>query len=83
MELFPGVEVPEKVGVPCCSQFAVSREKILERPIEDYVRYRQWLLETTLPDDTSGRIMEYSWHSKLCSLSPVITNNVAKSRGVA
>ncbi|KAL1971170.1 hypothetical protein VTN77DRAFT_122 [Rasamsonia byssochlamydoides] len=62
MELFPSVEVPEKVGIPCCSQFALSREKILERPREDYVRYRQWLLNTTLPDGTSGRIMEYSWH---------------------
>ena len=63
MELFPGAEVPEEVGVSCCAQFAVTRWKIRERPKSDYVRYRKWLAETTLPDDLSGRIMEYSWHS--------------------
>lgn len=62
MELFPGVEVPEKVGIPCCSQFALSRDRIRERPVEDYLRYREWLIRTDLLDDTSGRIMEYSWH---------------------
>jgi hypothetical protein len=63
MELFPGVTVPHVVGIPCCSQFAVSRKRIRDRPIEDYVRYRDWLLNTSLPTDVSGRIFEYSWHS--------------------
>jgi hypothetical protein len=61
-ELFPGEQVPDVVGVACCAQFAVTRDKILERPIEDYKRYRQWLLDTPLDDDISGRILEYSWH---------------------
>ncbi|RMJ26586.1 hypothetical protein PHISP_02518 [Aspergillus sp. HF37] len=62
MELFPGVTVPHVVGIPCCSQFAVSRKRIRDRPIEDYIRYRDWLLNTSLPTDVSGRVFEYSWH---------------------
>ncbi|KAL4914459.1 hypothetical protein BDW62DRAFT_143934 [Aspergillus aurantiobrunneus] len=62
MELFPGVEVPHAVGVSCCAQFGVTSWKIRERPKSDYVRFRKWLSETALPDDLSGRIMEYSWH---------------------
>ncbi|OOF90022.1 hypothetical protein ASPCADRAFT_212302 [Aspergillus carbonarius ITEM 5010] len=62
MELFPEAEVPDEVGVSCCAQFAVTSWKIRERPKSDYVRYRKWLAETTLPDALSGRIMEYSWH---------------------
>jgi hypothetical protein len=55
-------EVPQEIAAACCAQFAVSREQILERPIEDYVRYHQWLMNTTMSDEISGRIMEYSWH---------------------
>ncbi|CEN60628.1 hypothetical protein ASPCAL03064 [Aspergillus calidoustus] len=62
MELFPGTELPETVGVSCCAQFGVTRWKIRERPKSDYLRYRKWLSETDLTDDLSGRIMEYSWH---------------------
>ena len=62
-ELFPDLPVPEVIGASCCAQFAVTAEKIRKRPRSDYERYRCWLLETTLPDDISGRIMEYSWHS--------------------
>jgi hypothetical protein len=62
-ELFPGVPVPEVIGASCCAQFAVTADKIHERPKSDYDNYRRWLLETKLPDDISGRILEYSWHS--------------------
>lgn len=63
MELFPGMPIPEEVGVSCCAQFGVSRTKVLERPRSDYERFRTWLADTPLEDDLSGRIMEYSWHS--------------------
>lgn len=63
LQLFPGVEVPEVVGTPCCSQFAVSREKVHDLEQEEYVRLRQWLIETELEPGISGRILEYSWHS--------------------
>jgi hypothetical protein len=63
--LFPGKEVPEVVAVSCCAQFAATKDKVRERPKSDYERYRQWLLDTKLDDGISGRILEYSWHSKL------------------
>ncbi|KAI9739291.1 MAG: hypothetical protein M1834_007504 [Cirrosporium novae-zelandiae] len=55
-------DVPGQVGVSCCSQFAVSKKQILSRPVEDYERYRQWLLDTVADDETSGRVLEYLWH---------------------
>lgn len=61
-ELFFGTECPEVIAAPCCAQFAVSRDQIMARPVEDYVLYRQWLMETELDDDNSGRVLEYTWH---------------------
>ncbi|EXJ94590.1 hypothetical protein A1O1_02986 [Capronia coronata CBS 617.96] len=55
------VPIPKAISQPCCAQFAVSGERIRQRPRADYVRYRDWLLATDLDDRTSGRIMEYSW----------------------
>jgi hypothetical protein len=63
--LFPGREVPKEVGVSCCAQFAATKEMIRGRKKEEFVHWRQWLLETKLHDSISGRVMEYSWHSKL------------------
>ena len=63
-ELFPELPLPVQVGVGAGSQFALSRAQVLLRPKEDYVRYRQWLWDTSLDDAISGRIFEYSWHSK-------------------
>lgn len=60
--LFPGVELPHVIGVPCCAQFAVSGDRARERPLEDYVRIRDWLVETDLSSDVSGRVLEYMWH---------------------
>ncbi|EAA29205.1 hypothetical protein GE21DRAFT_9639 [Neurospora crassa] len=61
-QILPGVPVPEVVGVSCCSQFAVSRETVRNRTREDYVRLREWLLNTELDDSLSGRVFEYTWH---------------------
>ncbi|KAI9166537.1 hypothetical protein HJFPF1_02644 [Paramyrothecium foliicola] len=61
-QLFPEIPVPDIVGVTCCSQFAVRRETIHKRPKSDYVRYRDWLVGSSLGDDLSGRVLEYSWH---------------------
>jgi Protein of unknown function (DUF3431) len=55
-------EIPERVGAACCSQFAVSRDRVLQRGQEEYKRFRDWILETPLSDDVSGRVMEYLWH---------------------
>ncbi|KAJ0421108.1 hypothetical protein BJY00DRAFT_111689 [Aspergillus carlsbadensis] len=60
--LFLNDNVPEVIGVPCCSQFAVSREQVLKRPLSDYQRYYNWVLTNDLPDDMTSRVMEYTWH---------------------
>ncbi|ETS73832.1 hypothetical protein PFICI_14778 [Pestalotiopsis fici W106-1] len=65
-ELFPDLPVPEVVAVGCCSQFGVTRQTIQHRPRSDYLRYRQWLLETPLDDSLSGRVFEFAWHNGAC-----------------
>jgi hypothetical protein len=60
-ELHPDVPVPQAVSQPCCAQFAVSRDRVRHHPRSEYVRYRDWLLNTKLDDIMSGRVMEYSW----------------------
>lgn len=78
-ELLPELPVPAVVAVSCCSQFGVTRETIRRRPKEDYIRYRQWLIDTKLEDALSGRMLEFSWHSKLPIMpvrlhdSPILT----------
>ncbi|KAF3938027.1 hypothetical protein ABW19_dt0200043 [Dactylella cylindrospora] len=61
-QLFPNMTVPEVVGAACGGQFAVTRKQVYERPLKDYEHYRQWLMDTELTDNISGRILEYSWH---------------------
>ncbi|KKK18104.1 hypothetical protein P175DRAFT_0502484 [Aspergillus ochraceoroseus IBT 24754] len=61
-ELFHNTNVPEVIGVPCCSQFAVSRDQVLKRPLSDYQRFYNWVLNNDLPDDMTSRVMEYTWH---------------------
>jgi hypothetical protein len=64
-EVFSGlhgeVEVPEFISQPCCAQFAVSGKRIRERTREFYQRYYDWIVNTSLDDATSGRLMEYAW----------------------
>lgn len=50
--------------IQCCAQFTVTRGAIRQRHKEDYIRFRDWLLETPLQDELSGRFFEYSWHSE-------------------
>jgi hypothetical protein len=76
-QLFPDIEMPERIGVPCCSQFALSREKIHERPLEDYIWVRQWLLDSPLDASITGRVFEYSWHSELT----FFTSSLASASG--
>jgi Protein of unknown function (DUF3431) len=62
LELFPDEKAPPRVlSQPCCSQFALSRDRIRAVPLERYVFFRQWLLNTTLEDRLSGRVWEYVW----------------------
>ncbi|KAI9850296.1 MAG: hypothetical protein M1838_005938 [Thelocarpon superellum] len=53
---------PTEVSSACCSQFAVTRDNILRRSLDDYRRYRQWLIDTPASSFWSGRVMEFTWH---------------------
>ncbi|KAF7713024.1 Uncharacterized protein PECH_003829 [Penicillium ucsense] len=53
---------PDQVGAACCAQFGVSRSQVLTRPRDDYIKFRQWVIDTELDDATSGRVMEFLWH---------------------
>jgi hypothetical protein len=57
-KLFPFDPVPKVLGQPCCSQFALSGDRIRSLPLARYVAWRDWLLTTTLTDDISGRVWE-------------------------
>ncbi|RDW74303.1 DUF3431 domain-containing protein [Aspergillus mulundensis] len=56
------LKIPAQVAAACCAQFAVSRAQVLQRPREDYIKIRQWVIDTERSDASSGRVMEYLWH---------------------
>ena len=60
-ELNPELPVPVTLSEPCCSQFALSRDRVRSVPLSKYRQYRDWLLNTKLDDQISGRWMEYTW----------------------
>jgi Protein of unknown function (DUF3431) len=54
--------LPGHTAAACCAQFAVSREQVLKRPVEDYIKFRDWVVDTEKSDAKSGRVMEFLWH---------------------
>ena len=60
-ELFPLDNLPPVLSQPCCAQFAVSRERVHWIPIERFIFYRDWLIETPYSNYVSGRIWEFIW----------------------
>jgi hypothetical protein len=54
--------IPEKIASPCCAQFAVSREAVYRRRLDEWKSVRKWLEETELSSSSSGRVLEYTWH---------------------
>lgn len=54
--------IPAQVGSACCAQFAVSRDRVLQRPKKDYEGFRRWVMETEKSDAMSGRVLEFLWH---------------------
>ncbi|KAM3551674.1 hypothetical protein ARSEF4850_007757 [Beauveria asiatica] len=55
----PDVQVPRILAGPCCSQFAVSREAVRRNPRSQYARSRDWLVDTELSDYIAGRTWEH------------------------
>jgi hypothetical protein len=56
------MKAPSQVGAACCAQFAVSRDRVRQRPLSDYEQFRQWIIDTEKNDAQSGRVMEFLWH---------------------
>ncbi|KAF2640228.1 hypothetical protein P280DRAFT_490571 [Massarina eburnea CBS 473.64] len=61
-EIHPGAPIPFSLSGVCCAQFALSRDRIQQVPIERLRHYRQWLIKTKMDDQYSGRVFEYIWH---------------------
>lgn len=58
-------EVPEHLGGICCAQFAVSRDRIWQRPKSDYERMLWWVGHTSAEVTDSfgvGWVFEALWH---------------------
>ncbi|QSS55642.1 DUF3431 superfamily domain-containing protein [Histoplasma capsulatum var. duboisii H88] len=60
--LLQSTDKPTEMAAACCAQFAVSRDQVLKRPVEDYMHFRDWVTATEKNDASSGRVMEYMWH---------------------
>jgi len=54
--------VPKKIAAPCCSNFAVSRERVVMRTLEWWIELRKWLIEVDLDGVNAGKVLEYTWH---------------------
>lgn len=73
-ELFPLEPIPKVLAQPCCSQFALSRDRIQVLPRERYSHLRDWLLRSQIRDTMSGRIFEYLWQVIFTGESTVCPN---------
>ncbi|MCJ1314189.1 hypothetical protein MMC25_007869 [Agyrium rufum] len=68
IEIYRGIfggeekDVPVEIGGVCCAQFALTRERITQRPREDYIRMRKWALTTDLDTFGIGWVYENVWH---------------------
>jgi hypothetical protein len=52
------VSIPTAISQPCCAQFAVSRDRIIQRPRDFYVHYRVWILRPDQDVKDSARLLE-------------------------
>ncbi|WEW56467.1 hypothetical protein PRK78_001911 [Emydomyces testavorans] len=55
-------EVPNRIAAVCCAQFAVSRNRIRQRPRSDYIRMRDWALTAEFNSQAIGWLFEMIWH---------------------
>lgn len=53
--------VPDEIGGPCCSQFAVSRETMLRQTKEQYKKSMDWIIESPWKNRITGRVWERMW----------------------
>ncbi|KAI8629920.1 hypothetical protein F5Y19DRAFT_430103 [Xylariaceae sp. FL1651] len=60
-ENFATNDVPEILGGPCCSQFAVTRDAVRRHPQSLYRQSMDWLVQTHWADSIAGRVWEHMW----------------------
>jgi len=60
--LFPNTTMPEKIAAPCCAEFAVSRNQVRKRGVDEYRAFWGWLNQVKMDDETAGLVMEALWH---------------------
>ncbi|KAI0002689.1 hypothetical protein F4779DRAFT_127309 [Xylariaceae sp. FL0662B] len=60
-ENFGTNQVPEILGGPCCSQFAVTRDAVRRHPRSQYKMNMDWLVQTDWTDYIAGRVWEHMW----------------------
>ncbi|KAJ5198767.1 uncharacterized protein N7498_007884, partial [Penicillium cinerascens] len=54
---------PDDIGHNCCGQFAVAKNIIQKRPINDYERFVDWVAKTQWSENYGiGWMMEKLWH---------------------
>ena len=55
--------VPPWIVDQCCAQFVVTRDQILERPLNFYMGIFNWLQAGKMDDYWSSRVLEHTWHA--------------------
>ncbi|CAJ2502443.1 Uu.00g098370.m01.CDS01 [Anthostomella pinea] len=60
-ENFATNKVPEILGGPCCSQFAVTKDAVKRHPQSQYRQNMDWLVQTDWNDYIAGRVWEHMW----------------------
>ncbi|EGP90704.1 uncharacterized protein MYCGRDRAFT_35889 [Zymoseptoria tritici IPO323] len=58
---FPDDPMPEILAGPCCSQFAVTKDAIRSRPLEQYQHIVRVLVDSNWSDQAIGRPWERMW----------------------
>jgi hypothetical protein len=59
-ELHPNLPVPPR-HLPALLRAVCCLWRAYPPPRAEYIRYREWVLNTELEDEIAGRIMEYTW----------------------
>jgi len=67
------IKLPDKLLHYACSQFAVSKNLILNYPKDFYLNLLTWINLTNLDNSISGRLFEYTWNY-------IFTKNISEKK---
>lgn len=60
--LFPGQSMPDSISTPGGAQFAVTSGLVRRTSLDQWVAFRDWLIETPLSSMDAGGAFEFFWH---------------------